>query len=567
MIARVFVKKKTKSNETFDYLINTGDKVEKLSLVEVPFRNIKAIGLVESIAKSSSFAKKRIIRILTKSSIFTQDQVKLAKMISEEGLSTFAESIFSFLPPLNLKDLSSLGFKARLKKNLKNTKQLFIAPFSQRVELYCQKISRMDSGQNLIVCPTIFQINRVLQTVKKISPNTKVFLWHSSLPKNDRAKVWQKLLEGEPMLVIGTRQSLLLPYVSLKNIFIDDPKNFAYQEDQAPYYNAFFVARNLSNILKSNLVIGEETPDIISYIGILKRELAYSEQKTNLKISVLPSWQRIIQKGSLDQIINRDLSKKIKVAVIGPWKNFHRTLCLDCQKNLLCPACESAFFDENGTCAVCLKKAENNFCQNCGSVKLKKNGFSKEEILEQLKKNISNPSIIFCVLTPAEIESKSDSFNLAILPYFQQMLNLPYLRVRQKLFNLIRGLKSRNVDEVFLCGDNISDLDFVRQLKLNDWDGFLKNELSERKKLGLPPFTTAFLIYVKKNKSQNAEKILNDFSQKIQNFAKISNLPEDNDSFSALVIATKQNLPKLKKSFLKNQNKLIYIKPNPIEYS
>ena len=216
MIAKIFVRQKVNVDSPFDYIVEEKKVPDLFSLVAVPFRNRKAQGVVFKLAVNSNFASKKIIRLISKSTIFTPLQFKLASAMSELYAASFAKTIFSFLPKMNLEDLKCLGSKVVLKRNKKSVKRLIIASKDERLEFYCQSLGRKKTNlnQNLLVFPTVHDIDRAVLKLKKYLPSQKILAWNSSLSSSQKARIWQGLIAGENLTIVGTRHALFLPFTS-----------------------------------------------------------------------------------------------------------------------------------------------------------------------------------------------------------------------------------------------------------------------------------------------------------------------------------------------------------------
>lgn len=549
MIARVFVKQKVRTDTPFDYFVDENDRIDKFSLVEVKFKNIKTLGLVFDLCKKSKYATKPIERKLSNSSIFTPYQVSLSEVMSKIYASTFSDVIFSFLPKLNLKDLASLGAKSNLYKNKSANKELLIAQKNERVQYICQvlKKNKAKGGQSLLIFPTIADVNYVAKQLEKIFTGRNILIYNSKISSPKKAAIWQNLLTGRDAVVVGTRHALFLPFVSLKQLYLDDPSNFAYQEDQAPYYNAYYVSRLLQKIVCANFAVGEDIPSIYSFIGLKRKELKVIELKSDLKIITMPAFKQAAVYPQHIAELKSDVKMKKRILVIGEW---------DQKRNVFCADCSNTFQQDKNIL----------LCPKCGGSNLKKLGFDKAEFSNFISKISPGYEKQFFLLTGNEVEKSGKMFDTAMLPFFEGQMNRPYLRNRLKLFRLIRSLRSYGVSKVFLYGQIFEENLFVDRLIRNDWKSFLTDELAERKKLDLPPFTRAFLIESKKNNLEDRRRHVEGFIDRIIGKTKVLHVSET-ENCSAVVFVSNQTTEKfIEYAKFMTDNK-IYLKADPLEYS
>jgi primosomal protein N' len=500
MIVKILVKKKIGGTAIFDYQLKDDERPDLLSLVEVMFGTKREIGLVAGFSGKSQYKTKTIEKLLSRGSVFTSGQFKLALYISNEFLSSFGETILGFLPPLNKKDLKQLGYKAKMTSGKSSKSILILGDRDSRTTMFCQ-LAQAKKGQHLLIIPTISMVGEVRKKLSKIIPDDEIIVWHSGLKSEEKAHLWQKILQGDHMVVVGTRQSMFLPFVKLKTVFIDDPANFAYREDQSPYYNCYEISRQLSKISNAKFVVGEAFPDVFSFVGYKKNLLEIKQIKTQLKFNFFPDWHKGMADPNFASAITGAIKDRKKIVFVGHFKE---------HVGLICNVCNQTF-----------DKGAN--CPNCKSEKLRPNGFSYDQIAEDIKKNVLplDISIGFGVESLAEnqvsiinhndIDLIRQSADFFVFPYFSFMINNPELGSSGRLFRLMREIPSYGGKNVFIFGYHLNDSELTTQIKNNDFEAFYSEELIQRKKAGLPPFKKAIIISCRKRDVQNAKATIEAF--------------------------------------------------------
>lgn len=498
MIAKVLVKQKTSNDKAFDYLIEQDQIIEPLSLVEVPFRQKKLPAIVISLIKNSPLATKKINRRISPYPILTSAQLSLAKSISQSFASNLTEAIFAFVPTLNIKDYRLLKQHVKVNKPNKRISEFIQGSLWERINYYIAKDNLI--GQSLVIFPEIEIINNASEIFNKLS-NKKIFLWHSKISSDQKRKILNLLATRQDITVISTRHGLFLPFTNLKNIFIDQPTNFAYFEDQEPYYNAYHLARLLTKEYNNNLYVGDSIPDPLSYVAIKQGKLRFIEIKNNLDISITGTLFEAVG----DIRLSKDINENNKILVLGFIKDFYSLSCKDCQQEISCLDCSSKLFStKTDQCANC-QKAKPLSCPNCKSTKIIESGITAQKISRQLINfNAKNK---FVIKDFSELNSLKDrGFRVALIPYFDFYANYPFLTFREKLFRLVMSLNNFGIEKIWLSGDSIREQRFANQLSNKEWESFLDSELEARKKNMLPPFQTA--IKIEARKSINIEKAL-----------------------------------------------------------
>ncbi len=67
----------------------------------------------------------------------------------------------------------------------------------------------------------------------------QIIVYHSKFNDNERAEIWQKVLNNEVKIVLGARSSIFLPFSDLGLIIVDEEHEASFKQyDPAPRYNA-----------------------------------------------------------------------------------------------------------------------------------------------------------------------------------------------------------------------------------------------------------------------------------------------------------------------------------------
>jgi primosomal protein N' (replication factor Y) len=74
-----------------------------------------------------------------------------------------------------------------------------------------------------------------------------IYIWHSKITPKRRKEIWHKCYAGEPIVVIGARSSLFLPFTNLGLTVIDEEHDSSYKQED----NLRYQARDLA-VVKAN---------------------------------------------------------------------------------------------------------------------------------------------------------------------------------------------------------------------------------------------------------------------------------------------------------------------------
>ncbi|MDR1499590.1 MAG: primosomal protein N' [Tannerellaceae bacterium] len=158
---------------------------------------------------------------------------------------------------------------------------------SGKTEIYAHLASDVigNGRQVLFLMPEIAITTQITGRLSKLFGD-KLLVYHSGFSDNERVEVWNKLLhDGSPMLVLGVRSSLFLPFKDLGLIVVDEEHENTYkQQDPAPRYHARNVAVILANMHGGKTLLASATPSVDAYYnaltgkyGLVKLSVRYGE--------------------------------------------------------------------------------------------------------------------------------------------------------------------------------------------------------------------------------------------------------------------------------------------------
>lgn len=139
---------------------------------------------------------------------------------------------------------------------------------SGKTEVYLQAIApRLAAGQSaLILVPEIGLTPQLTDRFQQRFGD-RVYVYHSGLSDGERYDAWRRMLQGEPMVVIGTRSAVFSPLPRLGIIILDEEHDGSFKQDQPmPCYHARTVAQWRAELDDCPLVLGSATPSLESWV-------------------------------------------------------------------------------------------------------------------------------------------------------------------------------------------------------------------------------------------------------------------------------------------------------------
>lgn len=253
------------------------------SLVVIPLRSKKVMGVVTAVVSQPTFAVKPITEVISLPplpsqlielldwlktyypaplGIITQLAVPRAlpkKPLASRQLSTVTSK---HLPALTAHQKQALALIRNEGLHLLHG-ETGTGKTRVYIELAKQALQKGESA--LILTPEIGLTSQLVDAFSSVF-GERVIVLHSRLSDTVRRQNWQYLLEhGEPMVVIGARSALFSPLQNLGLIAIDEAHETAYKQDQAPYYHTTTVAAKLASLHKAQLIVGSATPLVSDY--------------------------------------------------------------------------------------------------------------------------------------------------------------------------------------------------------------------------------------------------------------------------------------------------------------
>lgn len=162
---------------------------------------------------------------------------------------------------------------------------------SGKTEIYVRLIDEVLKlgRQVLYLLPEIAITTQITERLAKLFGD-KLLVYHSKFSDNERVEVWNKLLySNEPMLILGVRSSLFLPFKDLGLVVVDEEHENTYkQQDPAPRYHARNAAIMLAGMHGAKTLLGSATPSIDTYFNATNGKYGLVELNTRYGDCLMP---------------------------------------------------------------------------------------------------------------------------------------------------------------------------------------------------------------------------------------------------------------------------------------
>ncbi len=412
-----------------------------------------------------------------------------------------------------------------------------------KTEIYLQAIEYVikSGGQAIVLVP---EISLTPQTVLRFTKRfqDKVSVTHSAMSRSERFEQWKKAKNGEISIMVGPRSALFTPFENLKIIIIDEEHENTYKSDSTPKYDARDTAIRLCEIKNALTVFGSATPSIESYYNALNKKYELVSIKNRINKSYpnitvvdmrqeLASGNRSIFSRELFNAIKNNLDKK-QQTILFLNRRGHSTFvsCRSCGYVMACSNCNVNYtyhISSNKLMCHYCGKTENNpsVCPQCGSKYIKFFGIGTQKVEKEIEKLFPNARTLRMDLDTTRKKnghniilkkfSNGDADILIGTQMIAKGLDFPNVSV---VGVIAADLSLNNGD--YKCGENtfqlltqvsgragraeVSGNVYIQTYnpehysivfaKDNNYIEFYKHEISIRRQMVYPPFSSIFFI-------------------------------------------------------------------------
>lgn len=278
---------------------------------------------------------------------------------------------------------------------------------SGKTEIYVRLIDEVlkMGRQVLYLLPEIAITTQITERLSRLFGD-KLLVYHSKFSDNERVEVWNRLLHtDEPMLVLGVRSSLFLPFKDLGLIVVDEEHENTYkQQDPAPRYHARNAALVLAGMHGAKTLLGSATPSIDSYFNASVGKYGLVELTARYGDRLMPEIQTVDIKELKRKKIMKDtlfspalvekmseaLMKGEQAILFQNRRGFAPVIeCKDCGWVPRCVNCDVSLtyhkFRGELVCHYCgYKILLPRQCPECQGTELRAMGFGTEKVEEEI---------------------------------------------------------------------------------------------------------------------------------------------------------------------------------------
>ena len=430
---------------------------------------------------------------------------------------------------------------------------------SGKTEIYMHLIAEaLQSGnQVLMLVPEISLTTQLSDRLRAVF-GERLLVYHSKFSDSERVDIWRRLLtSSEPLVVLGVRSSIFLPFFHLGLVIVDEEHEASFKQyDPAPRYNARDAALMLARMHGAKTLLGSATPSIETYFKATNGKYGLVKLMERYEGSMLPEVEIIDMKecrkkkevkgifsSPLRHRLMTTLKEKKQAILFQNRRGFAPVVvCDQCGWTPKCLNCDVTLVYHKNIgvlrCHYCgYSQLLPSLCPACGQNSLRIFGYGTERIAEEVKEefpesNISRMDLDTTrnkdayqniiedfarhatdILVGTQMVSKGLDFGeVATVGVLNAdtLLNFPDFRSNERAFNMLEQVAGRagrrqSRGKVMIQTVN-PDNSVLKYVKEHDFESYYANEITERSKYAYPPFTKIINIFLKNRDSEQCDK-------------------------------------------------------------
>jgi primosomal protein N' (replication factor Y) len=427
---------------------------------------------------------------------------------------------------------------------------------SGKTEVYLRAVAAaLRAGlQALVLVPEITLTHQIVARLRGRFGDAVAVL-HSGLRPRERLQQWQRLRSGSTPIAVGARSALFAPLEKLGLIVIDEEHDSAFKNEEGFRYHARRLAARRAAAAHCPLVLGSATPSL---------ETRFAADRDRIRRLVLPDrvgarpmpavsivdlararqlaarGERVILSRELRRAMADTLAAGGQTILFLNRRGFStQILCFDCGFAERCPHCDIALVyhapEQRLRCHYCdHSKAPPELCSQCGApgsallgvgtqrveeevrihfpdariARLDRDSARRRGFVEEVLRDVHRGRID--VLVGTQIVAKGHDYpgvRLVGVILADIGLHLPDFRAAERTFQLLTQVAGRagrdSAPGRVIVQTFVPDHYAIRPVVDHDFEGFYRQELSQRESLGYPP--CGCLVYVLIAGAQEAE--------------------------------------------------------------
>jgi len=439
-----------------------------------------------------------------------------------------------------------------------------------KTEIYIHLIAdNLARGKQILyLLPELAVTTQITERLRQVF-GSQLIVYHSGCSDKKRAEVWLQLMKTEsPVIVLGMRSAVFLPFSQLGLVIVDEEQEPSYkQQDPAPRYHARNVAMVLAQQHRAKVLLGSATPSLESYLwavqniyGLVRLEARFGE--VSLPHVEIVDFKDLLIKRRITRntLLSPQLCEKMQVALnqgqqVILFRNRRGfapyTVCNNCGETTRCINCDvSLTYHKQSNkmiCHYCGYSTDIQYvCSKCGSREMKWHGYGTEKIEEEVNMlfsdfkvarldtdNIRTQNAYTRLLSDFEqgkthiligtqmITKGLDFANVSVIGILDAdgLMNMPDFRAYERAFQLMLqagGRAGRRQKTGYVIIQTTQpDNPLIKAVADFNYNSMAEKQLNERYTFRYPPYVRLIYIVLRYSKEDVLDNIAEIYYNKL----------------------------------------------------
>jgi primosomal protein N' (replication factor Y) (superfamily II helicase) len=419
--------------------------------------------------------------------------------------------------------------------------------------------------QALILVPEISLTPQMVRRFLARFPG-QVGLVHSKLSEGERYDTWRRARNGQLKVIIGARSALFAPLSNPGLIVLDECHDTSYYQSEPPFYHAVAASQMYARICGAVCILGSATPPVALRYQAEGRGLRLMELPRRLtpltdggvtEGTPLPPVRVVDMREELKTGHRGIFSNALVEALAGVLERREQAIlylnrrgtatyvfCRSCGTTVKCPECETLLIFHtqlSGVELLCHRcgytRRMPKKCAVCGSDQIRQYGLGSEKVEQEVRSLFPKAEVMRWdwettrekdahelilthfsahhsdILVGTQLLAKGLDLPLVTLVGIvlaDAGLNLPDPFAYERGFQLLtqvagRAGRSERGGQVIMQ-TFMPENEVIQAASQHDYAGFYQQEISNRSKLGYPPFNRLVRLEFQHKHLEKAEK-------------------------------------------------------------
>lgn len=435
---------------------------------------------------------------------------------------------------------------------------------SGKTEIYIHLMQQAlaQGNQVLYLVPEISLTTQLTDKLRRVF-GSSLLVYHSKFSDSERVDIYRRLLDtSEPMVVLGARSAVFLPFAHLGFVVVDEEHESSYKQyDPAPRYNARDAAIVLASMHGAPVLLGSATPSIETYYkaqsgkyGLVTLASRYSDVALPQVriVDMKQQRRRKLVRHSFSQPLLQEvtaaLGSRRQAILFQNRRGFApMVVCKECGWTPKCKNCDvSMVYHKNINqlrCHYCgYAVTLPSVCPACGLNGVQTYGYGTERIAEDTavcfpdarvsrmdldttrNKNAYQDIIeTFAehktdILVGTQMVSKGLDFekvDVVGVVNADTLLNFPDFRSDERAFNMLEQVSGRagrrSGEGCVVIQTTDPDNAVLAHVRDHDYAAHYSSSLEDRRRFNYPPFSRIVNIYLKHRDREAVDSLAVDY--------------------------------------------------------